>query len=208
MKDFLGGITATVVPSTDDKPRLVMDEEGGRVVGESAIGSRTLDARQATFQLVPASQCTETVRNAILSADLVVIAPGNFICSIVPALLVNGMRECLQETAAQVVMITNLTNFNGHTNGFAAIDYVNELARITGIESLDTIIMNSDVDSIDSEAVLPYTGDDGRYRYIREPLLRAEKVQADPNDALSSIRSGYLHDAGAIRQILNGLVEE
>jgi len=81
---------------------------------------------------------------AILQADLVVIAPGNLYASTVPALLVDGLAEALQQTAAEVAYVCNLVNHSHQTPNFSVADYVREVERFVGTGIIDYVLYNTD----------------------------------------------------------------
>ena len=61
---------------------------------------------------------------AILNADYIFIGPGNHLCSIIPNLVVSGVKEAILNSKAKLVYISNLTNKKGHTMKYTLSNYL------------------------------------------------------------------------------------
>ncbi|MCW2785673.1 MAG: hypothetical protein JWP74_2190 [Marmoricola sp.] len=72
--------------------------------------------------------CPEAVR-AIANADWVVLGPGSWYSSVIPHLLVPGLREALAGTTARIVVTMNLEAQPGETDGFTPEDHLDVLRR-------------------------------------------------------------------------------
>jgi uncharacterized cofD-like protein len=70
--------------------------------------------------------CAEAVE-AILSADWVVLGPGSWFTSVIPHLMVPGLRRALAETEARLVVVLNLEGEHGETPGFGPADHLDAL---------------------------------------------------------------------------------
>ncbi|HEY5806209.1 MAG TPA: gluconeogenesis factor YvcK family protein [Candidatus Saccharimonadales bacterium] len=139
-------IVGRVVPVTLDNVTLVIEEENGRVVR----GERNLDddihfkAQRPKIRLEPAAHITQEGREAILSADIVAIAPGSLYGSLAAVLVVDGVVEALKATKAQKVFICNLVTEHGQTDCFKVHDYAAEIERFLGGQvKLDYVLYNT-----------------------------------------------------------------
>ncbi len=92
--------------------------------------------------LHPKAKANPRAIEKILEADLIVIGPGNHYCSIIPNLLVEGVSEAIQRSRAKVVYNCNLVNKRGHTDGYSANDYVEEINSYLGGDRVDFVIFN------------------------------------------------------------------
>ncbi len=70
--------------------------------------------------------CVEAV-NAILAAEWVVLGPGSWFTSVIPHLMVPGLRRALGETTARLVVVLNLEAQVGETSGYGAQDHLEAL---------------------------------------------------------------------------------
>ncbi|MFZ2503799.1 MAG: uridine diphosphate-N-acetylglucosamine-binding protein YvcK [Nocardioides sp.] len=73
-----------------------------------------------------ATACGEAVE-AVRAAEWVVLGPGSWFSSVIPHLLVPDLRLALTETPARVVVVLNLTQDAGETDGYRAHDHLDVL---------------------------------------------------------------------------------
>ena len=88
------------------------------VVGQVAVA--TTSARVAAVRLRPPDPpaCPASVQ-AVLDADWVVFGPGSWFTSVLPHLLVPGLRDALVRTSARQMVCLNLSEQVGETEGFS-----------------------------------------------------------------------------------------
>lgn len=200
-------ITGRVVPVTVTKSHLHAQLPGGEVVRtEEIIGHMTTGNGHPRIWLEPAASITDSARQAILQADIVVISPGNLYGSLAPVLVINGMREALEATPAKVVYVSNLVSKPGQTENFMVHDFAEEIERFVGAQVLDYMIYNTDppTDAMlrkythDGEYPLEYdlNAMDGRhYQAVGLPLIAKDPVVYQENDRLKSRRTLIRHDS-------------
>ena len=106
-------IAAEVIGLDDADPAAVR-----RVVGQVAVA--TTPGQVAAVALEPADPpaCAEAVR-AVEEADWVVLGPGSWFTSVLPNLLVPGLRAALERTRARRLVVLNLAPQTGETSGFS-----------------------------------------------------------------------------------------
>lgn len=138
------GIYGRVHPITLDNTTMSIRLEDGTVVnGQHAAESLVIPKGQRPWlELSPPASINPRARQAILDADLVVIAPGLLYGSLAPALLVRGVTRALAETSAKKVYVCNLVNKPGQTDDFTVIEYADEIERFSGVR-LDYVLYNN-----------------------------------------------------------------
>lgn len=136
-------ITGQVIPVTLRTHDLVMQDGGEVIRGEHTIGHRPIQHRSPKVWLEPAVGLTNEAEEAIHRADQIVIAPGNAYGSILPALLVDGMRQVLADARGQKVVVSNLINKPGQTDNWHALDYVEMYEEQIG--RVDFVLYNNHV---------------------------------------------------------------
>ena len=72
---------------------------------------------------------TDDALQAIADAELIVIGPGSLFTSLLPALVVPGIREAIAASGALVVFVCNVATQPGETGGFDLADHLDALAR-------------------------------------------------------------------------------
>jgi uncharacterized cofD-like protein len=146
-------VDGEILPVTTDKSTLVAELTNGvQVFGEHAIDVPRGDQREkiANVFLVPhhADQISvyPKVIERIEEVKAVVIGPGDLYTSIIPNLLVPGVREALQSTSAKLVYVSNIMTKFGETAGYSLEAFIDELENYLG-RKLDVIIHNSAIPS-------------------------------------------------------------
>jgi uncharacterized cofD-like protein len=121
-------VRGRVVPATGTAINLhARLADGTELAGQSRI---TRTDRVDRVWVTPADvQPTADAVQAIDDAQLIVIGPGSLFTSLLPALLVPGMREAIAASGALVVFVTNVATQAGETEGFDLADHVDALAR-------------------------------------------------------------------------------
>lgn len=136
-------ITGTVLPSTTADVRLhAVLSDGRHLAGESSIGSSPVSVRRVWLEPGD-SHALPLALARIAEADLVVMGPGSLFTSVMPNILVGGMREALAATEALVVYVANLMTQPGETVSFSGPDHLRALIDHLGEGVLDTVLVNS-----------------------------------------------------------------
>jgi uncharacterized cofD-like protein len=139
-------VNGMVIPATLDNVRLKMEwpEASTILNGERVIdaGYFAHDPRRATLSLVPEAAANPMAIDAILRADVVVVAPGDLYTSLGPLLVINGIGEALEKTKAKVIYVCNLVTKQGQTEGFTVADHADEIERLAGRPFLDYVFYN------------------------------------------------------------------
>jgi len=130
--------------------------------GTSTRGEVEVDAGQARghevrrLWLEPQVSIHPVVADAIRSFDAVIIGPGSFFTSLLPPLLVRGVKDALAEVKGPVVLISNLLTEGRGMEGFTAADAVDWVSR-TIDRPVDVVIANTGRPS--SEALTRYAAE-------------------------------------------------
>lgn len=138
-------VKGRVIPVTLKTSALMAELEDGAIIkGESNIDipKHNGNLRICRVWLEPSAQLNPSARNAIMRADVVVIGPGDLYSSIVPNLLVGGMKSVLRRTRAKVIYFTNLMTKFGETRGFRASDFIHTVQQYVGKGVLDYVALN------------------------------------------------------------------
>jgi uncharacterized cofD-like protein len=93
--------------------------------------------------------CPEAVA-AIRAADWVVMGPGSWYSSVIPHLLVPGLRQAIEETDARVLVTLNLVAQQGETEGLTPADLLERLGRHAPGLDLDVVL--ADVSTVGETA--------------------------------------------------------
>ncbi len=158
-------IRARVLPVSLSELNLMARLEGG----EELEGETNIDLRGQSKDYDPKKKITriffETnadpnpeVIQAILNAEKIVFSAGDLYTSILPHLLVAGVREAIAQSKAKVILVLNLMTKVGETDNFKASDYLKNFIYYLGSNRrIDYIIANSN--GLDSEILKVYKKD-------------------------------------------------
>lgn len=91
----------------------------------------------------PDPPACEQAMAAIEQADLIVFGPGSWFTSILSHLLVPSIREALSASAAHRVVVVNLADEPGETEGYPSHEYLSAWARLFPEVSIDTVLADS-----------------------------------------------------------------
>ena len=205
-------ITGKVLPVTLGNHRLVMQDGDQVIHGEHNIDEHTVEQYDAAVRLEPAAALNPEVKRAIELADVILIAPGNIYCSILPIFAVDGMAEALAQTKAPKIYVANLVNKPDHTEGWHVVDYVKHIERSIGKGRLSAVFYNTAeapqalLEKYVPARELPVDNSPSRFAEIRaeaigEPLMAADIVE--PHAADKAVKRSFIrHDAARVCDLL------
>jgi len=192
-------VRGEVVPVAGEALNLNAELADGSVLeGQSRIGeSRGIRRVWLSPARVEASR--EAVE-AIRSADLIVLGPGSLYTSLLPSLLVPGIRSALESARGLRVYVSNVATQLGETEGYTLSEHVAALNAHDVGHLIDVVLANDDTsarvpEGYPAEPVrIDLSGDDAR------PTLELAGV-VDPDNA-------HRHDPRRLTQVLVRLLDE
>lgn len=193
-------VRGRVLPSTLENITLCAEMEDGQVVhGESAL-SHESDKIKEVFLDPTAPDAYKPALAAILNADLIVLGPGSLYTSVVPNLLVGGVREAIRWSRAATVYVCNVATQHGETDDMSYEDHIEQIEKYLGDGELTYSVVNThapDKDEIRPEwqvDPLHYNGKDVTASGVK---IVAENVVSDKN--------ALRHDPSKLADVLIGL---
>jgi uncharacterized cofD-like protein len=210
-------IYGRVLPVTAQNVHLVATYDDGLVVtGEHQIDDPDKDrSGKRIFNLntnTPGVISGEA-REAILSADLVILGPGDLYSSILANFVIEGVATALYDSKAPVVYVANLMERFGQTEGMSISDCVAEIERYTLVAPQYVLINDA---PLPAEALALYETSEGvgpvfddadtlPAKIIRADLLANEKFIQSQTDKVK--RSLIRHDSDRLAQAVINLLE-
>lgn len=139
-------LSGRVLPVSLDNVQLVATyEDGSWVVGEHEIDEPSPKDSQkqiVNLELRPRARIYKEAEKAIRQADLILIGPGDLYTSLLPNLLVEGLREALAQRRGQLVFAVNLMTRSGQTRGYTASTHLEKLSSLMEAYP-DVVLINS-----------------------------------------------------------------
>ena len=188
-------VCGTILPVTVDRATLVAElTDGTRIYGQTAIDIPEGTQREKIRDvfLVPHHSDSISVYPPVIEAvhdsNYIIIGPGDLFTSILPNLVVPGVKEAIQDTGASVLYCVNIMTKFGETNNFNGRDFVSKLEECIN-RPVDGIIYN--------------TGKPGKKFLEKYREQKAEFVEINGNDKWLENRRLYASD---ILDISGGIV--
>lgn len=210
-------IKGTVIPVTNNKAELLIKFSDGKILeGESKIQ----DANMQNIGIKDIFyknnvELNENAREAILKADYIILGPGNYYCSIIPNLIVNGFKEAIIVSKAKIILPINLTNKLGHTTGWKVSNYVNNVEKYLD-RLVDIILVNNEKPS--SEQIERYKLEEGDgvlveddfkdSRVVRSALLSHIIHEFIIGDKSPNLRGFIRHDSEKLANCIKKIMEQ
>jgi uncharacterized cofD-like protein len=173
-------------------------EDDKEISGESNITLEGTRIKEVFLQPANVQANPETIR-AILEADIVVVGPGSLLTSVLPNLLVDGIRQALAISQATKIYVCNVATQHGETDDFSVGDHFEKLVQHVGPGLFDYILANDNV-----AGPLPDAWHSQPVRVDSPVVDGARIITAD----VISEKNRYYHDSGklaaSIIRIYNG----
>ncbi|HEY4593588.1 MAG TPA: uridine diphosphate-N-acetylglucosamine-binding protein YvcK [Thermoanaerobaculia bacterium] len=136
-------VRGKIFPATLTDVRLRARGVSGRVYeGESAVGLSAEELAAVVIDPAAPPAFPQAVA-ALERADLILLGPGSLYTSILPNLLIPGIRQALVKTRARVVLLLNLMTQPGETDGMMGTEHLRALVRQAGEGIIDAVLINA-----------------------------------------------------------------
>ena len=202
-----------VIPVTYQKVHLCAQYADGEIIEtEDLIDSafHKVERIQKAY-LKPSAKAQPLAIKAIQSAEYIILGPGDVYTSIVPNLIMGGMKDAIMRSSAQIIYIPNLMTKPGQTTHYTAMDHVNDIEKYLG-RKIDYILTNDE--PISKEVIKYYKKhgcelvyddlDTHRYQVVRHDLLSPRLGKQEEADTV--FRSILRHDSLKIAQALHDTI--
>ena len=180
-------IRGEVLPVTLNNVRLCAELEDGQfIIGETNLDVPKHDPHLKIKRvfLTPRAVLNPDVKEALASADLIILGPGDLYGSIIANLIVDGLNKSIAESKAKKLYVCNLMTKNGETIGLGVSDFVSIIESYLGDSVLDYVVYNnSDFDkellkSYAKENAFPIKIDKDNFNKFRAEFFASDLVCA------------------------------
>ena len=135
-----------VIPVTHTPTNLIAHLEGGDVVTSETNITQIPDLykKLRNIEIEPKGvRVNREARQALDSADVILLGPGNVVASLTPPLLISSIADGMRESQAKKVLIINLMNQHNITGDFEVEDYLIYFDHILGMNVFDAVVYNN-----------------------------------------------------------------
>jgi len=217
-------IRGRVMPVSLEPSNLKIDLKNGlTLLGEDKINHNyaldTIGIKEISLDPTPTAN-PEAIE-AILNADIIILGPGNFFCSLIPNLLIPKISGAIGKSHAKLIYIANLVNKRGHTNTFSLDTYIQWIQKYLKHRQIDFVIYNTQKPSpallkkYHREGAewleLKYTKTKNSHlshypTIIQADLLKKTFYKPTPGDHISSTRSFIRHDGDKLAKLIKQIL--
>jgi len=193
------GTDARVLPATCEQVTLHARTDVGEVSGQAVV------ARSRRIERVWLEPGTPSAPGpavaALRDADVIVIGPGSLYTSILPNLLVPILADAIRATSAFILLVGNLREQPGETEGMDLTDHVEALLEHVDGLRLDAVVAHAPTPGTDAPAPM---------RGVRPLALDAERVGALVGRILPADLAGPVegHDVEGLAEVLASVLRE
>jgi uncharacterized cofD-like protein len=224
--DFVSGVEVAseilkvkgrVIPVTSNKAELVVTlGDGEKIFGEDVLNHFAVQEKGVShIGYKDDVTLNSHAKDALLEADVIVLGPGNYFCSIVPCLVTTGFKEALQATKAKIVFPVNLTNKQGHTMSWGVNEYVSHIEEYIG-RKIDYVLINTEFPGEDQVTTYELTEGDGVLvlddyegeNVVRTSLLSHTLIKKIEGDTIHAMRSFIRHDSHQLAEAIMNIARK
>lgn len=138
----LFNIKAKILPATLEKVVLYAETESGKIIeGESNIPYANEKIKRVFYK--NKRKAPQENLKVLEEADLIVFGIGSLYTSLIPNLLLEGVKESLKKTKGKVVYVCNAMEQPGETQNYSAADHIKAIEEVIGKGIIDEVIVDS-----------------------------------------------------------------
>ncbi|WP_300343470.1 uridine diphosphate-N-acetylglucosamine-binding protein YvcK [Fusobacterium sp.] len=138
----LFNIKAKILPATLERVVLYGETESGEIIeGESNIPLAQKRIKRVFYRNERVAP--EENLKVLEEADLIVFGIGSLYTSLIPNLLLKGVKESLEKTKGKVVYVCNAMQQPGETEGYSAVDHIEAICEVIGDKIVKEIVVDT-----------------------------------------------------------------
>jgi uncharacterized cofD-like protein len=196
-------ITGNVFPATLDKVKLAARRENGKeTVGESKIREEGGSPIEMMSLIPKECEATSETIEAIKQADMIVLGPGSLYTSVMPNLLIEGLKEEILRSRAIKVYVCNVMTEAGETDGYSISDHVRAIVKHTAPGIVDFCVVNvtqipADLyEKYKLKGQYPVTIDEKDEKWFKQEKVTLVKAH------MASTKEFVRHDSGRLANVI------
>jgi uncharacterized cofD-like protein len=204
-------VRGKVYPSTTESINLTCEYDDGSILDSQHKIDNTSEKngrRITNTFLNPQPKAYKEAIEVIMSADKIIMGPGDLYSNVIANILVDGIADAINKSKAKKIYICNLMTKYNQTHGMTSSDFVKEVTKyLKG--NLDYVIVNNSPlpDEINEKyaeeqwhMVVDDTDDKSDYKVIRDKVwLEGQEFKRVSSDVVP--RSFIRHDPKKLAEI-------
>lgn len=193
-------VKGDIIPSSTEVITLYAVMEDGTIVrGESNIPN--FDNRISRVFYDQNVKASRQALAAIHNADVIIYGIGSLYTSIMPNLIIEGIRDELAKSTAKKIYVCNAMTQPGETDAYSMEDHVQAILDHTGDYAVDICVMHNN--EISNEVRKKYNEMGAGEVLIKDDTHSYQVIQ---RDILKFEENLIRHDSNKVRNILEELI--
>ncbi len=198
-------VKGQVLPVTGQKVSLIAGHpDGTKSTGEVQISSSG-KAIQSLEMRPRVSEPAEDVAEAIENAEVLIFGPGSLFTSVIPGLLVDGIRRRVLENSGKKIYVANVMTQCGETNGLDLPAHVDALERHAGQPFITDVVAHL---GEYPASLLERYAVDGCQPVTGVETLREREIELHEADLLDRDATTARHHSGHLARVIVELMNE
>lgn len=202
-----------VIPVTYHKVHLCAQYEDGEIIETEDLIDSAFHKTQRIEKvyLKPRAKANPEALKAVKNAEYIIVGPGDVYTSLVPNLIVDGMKEAIEKSSAKIIYISNLMTKPGQTPKYTVMDHINDIEKYLGKKISILLVNNAPIQKSVVQYYKKYGAQsvkddalDNKYTVVRQDLLVPGIVNQSESDEV--LRSILRHDPLKIAHILHDII--
>ncbi len=197
-------VRGRVLPSSV-RPVLLVAElaDGRRLSGETNISKAGAPIKRLTLDAPTACEAPAEVIKSLTSADAIILGPGSLYTSVLPNLLVPGIRETIQQSHVPVIYACNVMTQYSETEGYTAADHLDAIIAHTQPGFVQYCIVNTA--AVPASLLTRYRQERAHPVRVDHERLRSQGCDVIEGPVIST--TNYVrHDADHLAKLILSLV--
>ena len=206
-------IKGQVIPVTKaDATLCALLKDGTLVRGESFIPQevkRHSSPIDRVFLDPAEPEALSSAVDAIISADMIILGPGSLYSSIIPNLLVKGIKEAIQNAGGIKTLMCNVMTQEGETDHFTVSQYARTVEQYLGKGVIENMLINNY--QFKDDVIRPYLNLGMSQMMATDKdrdLLRAMNITPIESNMIMIDQGVVRHDADRVASIVMSLLHE
>jgi len=205
-------IQGKVIPVTSAKVNLGVKYKDGEIIFKEDLIDTAFHKKSPIVNafLKPEAEANPVAKTTLEEADYIIIGPGDLYTSLIPNLVVKGVKQSIMNSKASIIYVLNLMTKRGQTTDYRASDHIADLEKYLGRKIDMVIVNNKKIDDqvrqyykrYNENQVIDNLGEDKSI--VRDDLLAQEIFHQKKADKI--IRSLVRHDSTKLGKTLWKLI--
>lgn len=193
-------VRGRVLPATGSKVSLIAEHfDGTKTTGEVQVTASGKPIRELAMRprVGPAA---DDVISAVAEAELTIFGPGSLFTSVIPNLLVPGIREAVVANPGPKVYVANIMTQPGETTGLSLAGHLDALEQHVGAPFLTGVVVHRG--ELPPELVAKYAEEGSELVGVDETIDPARGLQIAEADLRDREAPAVRHESRALARCL------